>query len=324
MRRLTMVIVFVCFLATIMVAQERYYLSLSTKGDTAVVLQTMPNILGHKIEVRAKLLQAKDCDGVSPYNYGVKWLAESGDSIKITVAPGNNRYDMPIDDRFVQVSVCCGDKVIAVEQFKKDVAFERGVNSVRVEALKNSALKVSIGHYFLKNEMEVDVAGKIMVGEPEFFCHGAVEARIQNEPLIDVASAISTKWTVELLKDYYKNKASAHEGFWTYLDRQNEMNYARPGGKYTMALVKNATGGYDIVYLAGAQVNNGQWSEGMLKGRLIPTIFADHFNLEWYDSMLNLIDDETSATIEQGAILTLNFPLLKAQMRFSKMPKDMK
>ncbi len=58
----------------------------------------------------------------------------------------------------------------------------------------------------------------------------------------------------------------------------------------------------------------------MLKGRLKPTIFVGHYDLEWIDSTFAPIDRDIHATITDGAILTLSFPLLKTTLRFSRMP----
>lgn len=58
----------------------------------------------------------------------------------------------------------------------------------------------------------------------------------------------------------------------------------------------------------------------MLKGRLRPTIFENHYTLEWIDSEFRTMTEDMHADIEQGAILTLSFPLLKTTLRFSKVP----
>ena len=72
-----------------------------------------------------------------------------------------------------------------------------------------------------------------------------------------------------------------------------------------------------LIYLSGAQINQINWVEGMIKGRLRPTIFQNHYDLIWYDSMFDIIDTDAYATIVDS-ILTLEFPLYKTQIRFYK------
>lgn len=113
----------------------------------------------------------------------------------------------------------------------------------------------------------------------------------------------------------------ASHGLWTYLDRDNNPAYTRLGGMYTLGLVPTQGGRFDIVYVDGAQIAAVNWQPGMLKGRLTPTTFADHYNLLWYDSTGHPVADESSATFSlEGNVLTFNFPLLKTAIRFAKQP----
>ena len=67
-------------------------------------------------------------------------------------------------------------------------------------------------------------------------------------------------------------------------------------------------------------VNGKRWNNGMVKGYLYGTIFENHYNLEWFDSMMESMGGEVSADITDGVILALNFPIYHATMRFSKEP----
>ncbi len=60
----------------------------------------------------------------------------------------------------------------------------------------------------------------------------------------------------------------------------------------------------------------------MLKGKLIPTLFEGHYDLVWYDGKMQRMDSDISASMEQGVILTLNFPLYRSKLRFSKVIAD--
>ena len=76
--------------------------------------------------------------------------------------------------------------------------------------------------------------------------------------------------------------------------------------------------GYDLIYIDGAQVKKSMWEPGMLKGHITPTLFTGNYDLMWIDATMEPIDNDCYATIENGIILTLNFPVYKSQVRLSK------
>lgn len=112
------------------------------------------------------------------------------------------------------------------------------------------------------------------------------------------------------------------DGLWKYLDRENDNEYAKPGGFYELATVTDPeTRITDIVYIGGADVANDRWLPGMRKGRLIPTTFINHYDLEWVSANMETLDYEMFAEIsDDGAILTLSFPELKSKLRFKRIP----
>lgn len=157
--------------------------------------------------------------------------------------------------------------------------------------------------------------------------------RIFNHGRVDVSSVkcitfcspqlqLATSHTLASLEPRFKSAHDPVEGFWKYLDRQNNPRYARPGGSYTLAVVADGEGGYDIIYISGAEVYADRWHEGMIKGHLRPTIFEGHYDLEWVDSTFTVHDRELSAQFDSAGILTLNFPLLKTQIRLSRLKPD--
>lgn len=107
-------------------------------------------------------------------------------------------------------------------------------------------------------------------------------------------------------------------GVWTYLDRTNSPDYARPGGKYTLAVVA-AGDGFDIIYLGGAEVNASQWPRFTIKGHLTTSSITGTYSLTWYDAEFNELSEECFATLSpDGSILTIEFPLLNSTLRFER------
>lgn len=103
---------------------------------------------------------------------------------------------------------------------------------------------------------------------------------------------------------------------WEYYDEEVETRIALKGGRYKFALLPSEKGGYDIIYLSGAEVDPFRWSAGALKGRLIPTPFSDTFTLYWIDSAGKEIADLTPYATFDGIIMSLVFPIQKAKFRF--------
>lgn len=138
----------------------------------------------------------------------------------------------------------------------------------------------------------------------------------------DLSERLETGYTIEdLIDKTTANRNDSIVGFYRYLDRENDPKSAVIGGKYTIAITpsKYIKDCYDIIYIDGAKTYCDHWHTGMLKGALKKTIFANHFDLEWYDSKQEIINDETSASLNtQNCILELYFPLYKTKVRFSK------
>lgn len=110
-------------------------------------------------------------------------------------------------------------------------------------------------------------------------------------------------------------------GIWEYFDEEVETRIAMKGGRYKVAILPSDEGGYDIIYLSGADVDPYRWQTGGLKGYMIPTPFANTFTLYWRDSSGKEIADQTPYATFDGIILSLTFPLQKAKFRFVKSNK---
>lgn len=232
-------------------------------------------------------------------------------------------YNDITDQRTMQISVVqhIGDNAteLAHATLSKGISLEDDMNTLCVDVDERS-VNVSIGKNELQQVIEAQVhrpAGPIHVG----YLAGpgsrvAVERAvltIENENQV----SSSRQWTREALDEHFATSSDPNEGYWQYMDRDMEEKWLRMGGRYTIATVRTDDG-YDIIYLTGAQVNKTQWQEGMFKGHMSKTIFSGNYDLKWIDATLEPIENDAYATIENGVILSLNFPLYKSQVRFAK------
>lgn len=249
---------------------------------------------------------------------------EMGDYCAVVLSCDNSSpYDDITDQRTMQVTVVQSSgndlKELARTQLSKGVSLEDDMNTICVDVDENG-VTVSIGKNELQQVLEVPVkrpAGMVKVG----YLVGpgartAVERAvltIDNEKQVTTA----TQWTLEALDEYLSQSSDPMEGYWRYLDRDMQDEWLRMGGRYTLAVVR-ADNGYDIIYIDGAQVKKSMWVPCMLKGHITPTQFTGNYDLSWIDATMEPIDKDAYATIENGVILTLNFPVYKSQVRFSK------
>lgn len=131
--------------------------------------------------------------------------------------------------------------------------------------------------------------------------------------------ALQTGLTVEQIKTAAKEQPGKPTGIWEFMDRENDPALARPGGRYTLAITDSKTPGtYHIIYMDGAQINAGNWKPGMLKGKLMETPFEQHYKMIWYDAMMEPIEHDIHADLPNRTLLSLEFPLMRTLMRFSR------
>ncbi len=126
--------------------------------------------------------------------------------------------------------------------------------------------------------------------------------------------------TVAELDSYLKTSKDINECYWQYLDRDIDTQRASLGGLYRLATVRSGDG-YDLIYVDGARVFADRWKALDVKGHLSNTIFINSYDLMWLDSSRHSRSTDISATITDSSILTLFFPLLKSQIRFSRVPR---
>lgn len=125
--------------------------------------------------------------------------------------------------------------------------------------------------------------------------------------------------SVDSLIAHVRASSDPVEGLWTYLDRDIDPSQAELSGNYSLATIARGDGAYDIVYLSGAKAYIEQWKPLHVKGRLTPTIFEHHFDLQWRTANGKTLREDTSATLElDGTVLRLDFPLAKSSLRFRR------
>lgn len=104
-------------------------------------------------------------------------------------------------------------------------------------------------------------------------------------------------------------------GIWAYLDRELDTRKASLPAKYSLAVVPGHNGeGYEIYALDKTS------GVAELKGSLHPTIFEGNFDLEWITADYRRYVDDTYAQLSSDAtVLTLRFPAIGSQLRFSRL-----
>ena len=208
---------------------------------------------------------------------------------------------------------------LAKETLSKGVSLEDDLNTLCVD-VDDQSVRVSIGKDELQQVLDASLirpSGVVQVGYLVGPC-----ARVSIERAVltidnDNQVTATTLWTLDALDEYLTNSTDPIEGYWKYLDRDMEEKWLRLGGKYTLAIVR-ADDGYDLIYVNGAQVKKSLWHPCMKKGHITKTMFTGNYDLQWIDATMEPIDEDAYATIENGVILTLYYPIYKSQVRFAK------
>lgn len=247
------------------------------------------------------------------------WSLEWG-TLKVVLKPlGAAEADPAVGGEGVSVEVSVGGRSLAVSHIAFPEADPSGFNTVVVDRYADAPPAIFVGarepvpvKVRFDNPLPPSAHVRLVAGkkaEVEYMCA---------ETWPDRRNDLVSGWTEASLASRFASSADPAEGFYAYLDRENDPSRGVVGGRYRLALVSDGTGGYDIIYCSGAVANGAAWSAGMIKGRMRPTIFADTYTLEWNDSLLEPVTGDMSARIEQGAVLKFDFPLYKLSFRLAK------
>lgn len=249
---------------------------------------------------------------------------EDGNYCAVVLSCDNSSpFDDIADERTMSISLVQRQggtvKELASTTVSKGVSLEDDLNTLCAD-VDEHCVRISIGKDELQTVLEASVvrpAGAVQVG---YLVGPGSRVAIERAVLTiekEDQVAVSTLWTLEALDEYLAASSDPVEGYWRYLDRDMEEKWLRIGGRYTLAVVR-ADDGYDLIYIDGAQVKKSLWNPGMLKGHIVKTVFSGNYDLTWIDATMEPISEDAYATIENGVILTFNFPLYKSQVRFAK------
>ena len=249
---------------------------------------------------------------------------EEGNYCAVVMSCDNSApYDDITDLRSMTVTVIqCVDgesTELARTTLTKGVSLEDDLNTVCVD-VDEREVHVSMGKDELQHVIDARVARPVGAVQVGYLVGPGARVSLERAVLtIDSERQVANAslWTIEALDEYFAGSSDPLEGYWKYLDRDMEDQWLRLGGRYTLAVIRHDQG-YDIIYVDGAQVMKQQWQPGMVKGHLSKTMFTGNYDLKWTDATFEPIDEDAYATVENGVILTLNFPVYKSQVRFAK------
>ncbi len=277
------------------------------------------------VEARGAMSGIGERSGPAPAYWGYNLIAD-GDTLTVSIRHGNTNFGDILDSRYTRVQAVRGATSLFSCDYTDGFATSSGAyNTLQLEIDKaDGKLRLSGGSHTANPIFELpfevgDLSNMLL----EVWAKGELRlSSLSTEVHHSADARLATPWTVESLNEVFVETSDPLEGYWRYLDRKNDPDYARLGGRYVLAVVRSKTvsGGYDIIYISGAETLASRWNMGVTKGHLLPTIFQSHYNLQWYDSTFEPITHDIHASVADNAILTLSFPLLNTTLRFSKAP----
>lgn len=280
-------------------------------------------VASFSIEGRATVKRRRKQTGLNSSYWGFT-VKDGNDSVKVTLRQVVDDYGDFFDKRYTRVTTELNGNILC----SRDLADEFSTESGRYNSLgitynyDTSTLSVFGGARTCETILDFDLP-KLHVANPHVYVWAVGEINLSSlsaETTYNPSYFLSSDWTMDGLNEHFAHSSDPIEGYWEYLDRKNDPKYARLGGRYVLAIVKdlNNSDDYNILYIDGAETLSSQWTPFMIKGSLKGTAFQQHYDLTWFDSTFQLIDKDIHASITDNAILTLNFPLLKTELRFSK------
>ncbi len=214
------------------------------------------------------------------------------------------------------------DSIIATYSPSDDIDLYDGLNAIGVEtSLTHTTILAGCKRLHPVGEANITApAAPVRIG---YITGPGASTRVERTVLSlpeQQTQIIPTDWTTESLSSHFNNSHDPLEGFYSYLDRDTEDKWLRLGGRYTIAVVANQEGNYDIIYISGAQVRKDLWHTGYLKGSLTPTPFSGTYTATWIDATFIPFTLDVQASFTESSILTIRFPVYRSQVRFYRRP----
>lgn len=113
-------------------------------------------------------------------------------------------------------------------------------------------------------------------------------------------------------------------GLYMLFDSEEDNSYASIGGQYSISILPalSQEGKFDMIYMSGARIYGDVWKEGMRKGSLNQSPFANIYDVEWVDAGGDLMRHDVKADFDPlSQMLTIRFPYQNAILRFRKIPR---
>ncbi len=253
----------------------------------------------------------------------ISFPTEEGKELRISVAPVSEADpfgDSSIDALNVQVVEYPDGLELASVIVSQGVDTYRGKNAWRIIQI-GSQWNVFAGNREYNHILSFDFPSH-PVGNPEILSPQLESISVSDYcfdmPSVDFSASNVADVFLALVES--DGKRNDLPGIYSMLDFDFDDTYARSGGSYRLAVVSEEDSEcFDLIYLDGAKVNSSLWSPGMKKGRLVPTPFANIFDLEWYDAEGSLMSHDIQAEFDPLALsLTLKFPYQNSTLRFRK------
>ncbi len=279
----------------------------------SAMLWSLPRDYSHVgLEACVSMKGPSDRRGADRYSWDLILMLADGTRRVVTVGWGNTDLGDFADIRYLSVTGVTSEPVRLTE----DVSLYKGDNYIVVEINTHGEARVYVGNDVMNYVGSISLSAPVdivSIGSKDRMELAFMAIECEREPVLD--SGLDGR-ELELACN---TDLKAPFGVWRYLDRDNNTDYARPGGYYTLVGIQDPddSNGFLLLYLDGAKVNADGWKPGMIKARMIPTGFVGRYRLEWYNADKSVLRDESGAVIE-GDIMTLLFPLHKSQLRFSR------
>ena len=256
--------------------------------------------------------------------FGVVWdYVDANNYCAVTMQrQSSNHYDeLTRDDLFIVTAYKIEDghkTILQQSKIRESVAFEsHKYNSFSIKTA-NGKLSVLVGHQKLKQIYVCDyqIKGRFVAGTIVSSGSRLSIKRVQFKDYPDNRRTNMTHYTQEDIdRIISENTSDPYVGYWRYLDRITDDKLFMLGGKYTIIILPDGNGNYEVLYNSGANIYTRYWQPFMKKGMLESTPFFNHYDLHWYSADKKYFFDESYASLSEG-ILTMYFPIQKSSIRF--------